>query len=159
MIKSQCSAQQSHLKVRCQNQEYFNLHDLTRKQKTKIQIKWAPDMIKSHQGQFWKPQNMRNSMNNNIFLLRLKIWSKCSEKVQFFSFILIKILLISLFLTSESRRVFGVLQWLLIKVSVRYQNRPCLGREWVIDHQYLRRFRSNNRVLQNNAIYGRRCIK
>ena len=100
---------------------------------------------------------MRNLMNNNIFLLRLKIWWKCSEKVQFFSFILIKILLISLFLTSESRRVFGVLQWLLIKVSVRYQNRPCLGREWVIGHQHLRRFRSNNRVLQNIAIYGRPC--
>ena len=49
------------------------------------------------------------------------------------------------------------LHWLLIKVSVRYQNRPCLGRDWVIGHQYLRRFRSNNRVLQNNAIYGRRC--
>ena len=86
----------------------------------KNQIKWDPDMIKSHQGQFWKPQDMRNSIDN---------------------------------------RVFGVLQWLLIKVSVRYQNRPCLGREWVIDHQYLRRFRSNNRVLQNNAIYGKRCIK
>ena len=105
LIKSQCSAPQSHLKVRCQNQEYFNLHDLTRKQKTKIQIKWAPDMIKSHQGQFWKPQNMRNSLNNNIYLLKLKIWSKCSEKVQVFSFILTKILLISLFLTSDFRRV------------------------------------------------------
>ena len=124
----------------------------------KNQIKWDPDMIKSHQGEFWKPQNMRNLMNNNIFLLRLKIWWKCSEKVQFFSFILIKILLISLFLTSESRRVFGVLQWLLVTVSVRYQNRPCLGREWVIDHQYLRRFRCNNRVLHNNAFYGKRCI-
>ena len=50
------------------------------------------------------------------------------------------------------------LHWLLIKVSFRYQNRPCLGREWVIGHQYLRRFRSNNRVLQNNAIYGRPCM-
>ena len=97
-------------------------------------------------------------MNNNIYLLKLKIWSKCSEKVQVFSFILTKILLISLFLTSDFRRVCWVLHWLLVIVSVRYQNRPCLGREWVIDHQYLRRFRCNNRVLQNNAFYGKRCI-
>ena len=38
LIKSQCSAQQSHLKVRCQKQEYFNLHDFTRKQMTKIRL-------------------------------------------------------------------------------------------------------------------------
>ena len=49
------------------------------------------------------------------------------------------------------------LHWLFIKVSVRYQNRPCLGREWVISHQYLRRFRSNNRVLQNNAFNRKPC--
>ena len=55
------------------------------------------------------------------------------------------------------RWLCGALHWLLIKVSFRYQNRPCLRREWVIGHQYLRRFRSNNRVLQNNAIYGRPC--
>ena len=100
---------------------------------------------------------MRNSLNNNIFLLKLKILStKCN-----FSFILTKycqILQVSSFLTSDFRRVCWVQHWLLVIVSFRYQNRPCLGREWVIDHQYLRRFRSHNRVLKNNAIYGRRCI-
>ena len=99
---------------------------------------------------------MRNSLNNNIFLLKLKIWStKCN-----FSFILTKycqILQVTSFLTSDFRRVCWVQHWLLVIVSFRYQNRPCLGREWVIDHQYLRRFRSHNRVLKNNAIYGRRC--
>ena len=158
LIKSQCSAQQSHPKVRCQNQEYFNLHDFTRKQITKIRLNEIQTWLKLHQGQFWKPQNMRSSLNNNIYLLKLKIWSKCSEKVQVFSFILTKILLISLFLTSDFRRVCWILHWLLVIVSVRYQNRPCLGREWVIDHQYLRRFWCNNRALQNNAFYGKRCI-
>ena len=50
----------------------------------KNQIKWDPDMIKSHQGQFWKPQNIRNSMNNNIFLLRLRFDQNVLKKCKFF---------------------------------------------------------------------------
>ena len=135
LIKSQCSAQQSQLKVKCQNQEYFNLHDLTGKQKTKIQIKWAPDMIKSHQGQFWKHQNMRNSLNNNIFLLKLKIWSKCSEKCKFFLSFWPKYCWYPYFWHLNQGEFLGYYSDFWSKFLLGTKSK------WVIDHQYLRTFR------------------
>ena len=124
----------------------------------KNQIKWDPNMVKITSGTVLKSSEHEEFIEQQYFSLEIKDLIKMFWKVQVFSFILTKILLISLFLTSDFRRVCWVLHWLLVIVSVRYQNRPCLGREWVIDHQYLRRFRCNNRVLQNNAIYGKRCM-
>ena len=123
----------------------------------KNQIKWDPNMVKITSGTVLKSSEHEEFIEQQYFSLEIKDLIKMFWKVQVFSFILTKILLISLFLTSDFRRVCWVLQWLLVIVSVRYKNRPCLGREWVINHQYLRRFRSNNRVLQNNAICGKRC--
>ena len=42
--------------------------------------------------------------------------------------------------------------WLNFRVSVRYRNRPCLGREWVIGHQYLW-LRSPCKVHLENGIF------
>ena len=125
----------------------------------KNQIKWDPNMVKITSGTVLKSSEHEEFIEQQYFSLGIKDLIKMFWKVQVFSFILTKILLISLFLTSDFRRVCWVLQWLLVIVSVRYKNRPCLGREWVINHQYLRRFRSNNRVLQNNAICGKQPIK
>ena len=82
------------------------------------------------------------------FFLKIKDLTNMLWKCKFFPSILSQLLLISSFLTSDLGWLCWALYLLLIKVSVRYKNRPCLGREWVIDHQYLRRLRSNNRVLQ-----------
>ena len=59
------------------------------------------------------------------------------------------ILPISLILTSHSWWPCWPWYWLNIRVSVRYRNRPCLGRKWVIGHQILCNIRSYKSLLDN----------
>ena len=124
----------------------------------KNQIKWDPNMVKITSGTVLKSLEHKEFIEQQYFSLEIKDLIKMFWKVQVFSFILTKILLISLFLTSDFRRVCWVLQWLLVIVSVRYKNRPCLGREWVIDHQYLSRFSPYKKLLQKNAFWWTPCI-
>ena len=147
LIKSQYSAQQSHPKsdVKIKNISNSMISPGNKWQKSdslssrhdKNHIKDSFEYLRT-----WgihKPQ---------YFILKIKDLTNMLWYCKFFPSILSQVLQISSFLTSDLGWLCWALYLLLIKVSVRYKNRPCLGREWVIDHQYLRRLRSNNRVLQ-----------
>ena len=64
------------------------------------------------------------------------------------------ILPISLILTSHSGWPCWPWYWLNIRVSVRYRNRPCLGRKWVIGHQILWNISPYKSLLEN---FGKNC--
>ena len=68
------------------------------------------------------------------------------------------ILPISLILTSHSGWPCWPWYWLNIRVSVRYRNRPCLGRKWVIGHQILWNISPYKSLLENLGKNWTPCI-
>ena len=86
----------------------------------------------------WKPSNLN--------------WrNECQANIEIFS--------ISLILTSHWGWPCRPHYWLILRVPFRYQNRPCLGRKWVICNQYLWNTSPWKRLLQKGTFRGTPCSK
>ena len=152
MTKSQCSTQQTLLKSDVKNKDISNIL---------VKMKEKTCTFSEHFDQIFNFKRWILLFNEFLMFWGFQNCPWCDFYHFWISFNLIFVICFlvkscklkySCFWHLTFRWLCWALHWLLIKVSFRYQNRPCLGREWVIGHQYLRRFRSNNRVLQNNAI-------
>ena len=92
--------------------------------------------LKAHLGQFWKHLKHRSSMKS-IFNHKFKRFSPNFAKIPTFFFNFDQILSISLILSSHFGWPCRPHCWLYLRVSVRYKNRPCLGRKWVMGQHHL----------------------
>ena len=96
---------------------------------------------------------------NMIFIKNFKESGQGFWKISDFPLFFDQILCISLILTSDLEWHCRASYWLYIKVSVRWQNHPCLGIKRVIDQQYLMRFSSCEMLGENGTLTGTTCIK
>ena len=146
---SQYNGQQGHPEWEVKIRDIGNIPLFKLKLIPSIQIAWLPGVIKTSSRTVLETFETQELNENNSYPISSKIGSKFCEDSKQFSFNFAQILSISLILTSHSGWPCYPLYWLNIRVSVRYRNRPCLGRKWVIGHQILWNISPYKSLLEN----------